>query len=99
MNTHSEESMPHVPARTHLYVALLLAVLTGLAFLAVSGHWLSVGALIPILLALAVVQIVFQLAYYMRLKVSSRLFAMFFACGFLLAIVIVMMVKTLTVIR
>jgi heme/copper-type cytochrome/quinol oxidase subunit 4 len=92
---HAATSMPHVPPRTHVLVALVLAVLTGFAFLAVGYRWLTLGALVPVLLVLAGIQIVFQTAYYMRLRFSRRVFAMFFASGALLAVLIVIMVKTL----
>ena len=97
MQTHGTHEMPHVPARTHLLVALVLAVLTGFAFLAVGYHWIPLSALVPILLVLALVQVAFQLLYYMRLRVSRRLFAVFFVSGLLLAVLIAVIVKVLVV--
>jgi heme/copper-type cytochrome/quinol oxidase subunit 4 len=85
----------HVPARTHLVVALVLAVLTLFAFLAAGERWISTGTLVPILLALAFVQIALQALYYMRLRVSSRLFAGFFAAGIVLACLFAVVLKIL----
>lgn len=88
-------SGPQVPARTHLLVALVLAALTLFAFVAAGERLIGTRALVPILLAMALLQILLQALYYMRLRFSPRLWAGFFAAGVVLACLVAVMLLVL----
>jgi heme/copper-type cytochrome/quinol oxidase subunit 4 len=74
--------------RTHVTVAILLACLTIVAFGIVWLRAIPTGDMLPVLLVLALAQIVLQTLYYMRLRVDNRKFAIFFGGGVTLAVVI-----------
>ena len=96
MHTHSgsEHTAPDV-GRLHVLVAIVLAILSIFAFLAVGHHLMPVRVLVPILLVMAMAQIALQLLYYMRLRFSRLLFAVFFVCGALLGILIAVILPVL----
>lgn len=75
-------------ARTHVTVAVILACLTLIAFGLVWTAALPLGEILPILLVLALAQVVLQTLYYMRLRVDDPKFRLFFGGGVALAIVI-----------
>ena len=92
-NTHAEA--PHGGARMHVTVAIILAVLTVIAFGLVGSSALPNAILIPVILILAVAQIALQVLYYMHLKTDSRIFAGFFLGALALAILIAIVVQIL----
>jgi heme/copper-type cytochrome/quinol oxidase subunit 4 len=90
-----EAGAPHSAGRMHVTVAIVLAALTVVAFGAVWANLLPTGLLLPALLALALIQILLQTLFYMRLRWDSRMFAAVFGGGVCLAILIALAVKTL----
>lgn len=88
---------PQTPGgtRTHITVAAILAVLTVIAFILAGTGALPRALLLPVLLAMALAQIALQVLYYMHLKHDSRTFAAFFLGALVLAVVIVVIGKTL----
>lgn len=71
-------------ARTHLLVALTLALLTLLAFWVAGDRLLPTAVLLPVIGALAIVQIALQGLFYMHLRWDRRLFGLVFAAAALL---------------
>ena len=71
-------------ARTHLLVALTLALLTMVAFWVAGDRLLPTAALLPVIGALAVVQIALQGLFYMHLRWDRRLFGLVFTAAALL---------------
>jgi|GEM_PF-2699424 len=74
--------------RTHIAVALLLAVFTVAAFGAVGGNLLPKAVLLPLIGVLAVAQVGLQAAFYMHLRWDRRLFTLVFVSAALLAVFI-----------
>ncbi len=71
-------------ARTHLLVALTLALLTLLAFWVAGARLVPTAVLFPMIGALAVVQIALQALFYMHLRWDRRLFGLVFTAAALL---------------
>lgn len=78
----------HALGRTHALVAVVLGVLTIIAFVAVGKGLLPTGLILPVLLFLALVQVCLQVLFYMRLRWDHRKFAVVFVSGLGLAVVI-----------
>ena len=89
---HAGEAQPHSNGpsgvRTHLLVAVLLAMCTAIAFGAVGGGVLPTAVLLPLITVLAIAQITLQAAFYMHLRRDRRLFSLVFASAALLALFI-----------
>lgn len=95
LQPHTEPEAPHGGTRMHVTVAVVLAVLTLIAFGLAGTGALPNLVLIPVLLVMAVAQIALQVLYYMHLKWDSRTFAGFFIAALVLAVVIAVIGKTL----
>jgi len=67
--------------RTHVLVAIALAILTVMAFGAVGGRLLPTAVLVPVIAALAVAQIALQALFYMHLRWDRRFFALVFVAA------------------
>ncbi len=89
----------HSQSRTHVAVAIVLALLTVVAFGMVWTNVLPTTQLLPALLILALAQVVLQTLFYMRLRFDSRKFAIFFGGGVVLAVLISTAVKVLLAAR
>jgi heme/copper-type cytochrome/quinol oxidase subunit 4 len=85
--------------RTHVTVAVILACLTLIAFGIVWTQALPAGDILPVLLVLALAQVVLQTLYYMRLKMDSIKFRVFFGGGVALAVVIAVFAHLLLLAR
>ncbi len=92
---HSETGARHGGMRLHVTVAVVLTVLTLIAFGLAGTGALPHFVLIPVLLVMALGQIALQVLYYMHLKWDSRTFAGFFVAALALAVVIAVIGKTL----
>ncbi|MDI3270293.1 MAG: cytochrome C oxidase subunit IV family protein, partial [Bacillota bacterium] len=64
----------------------IMLALTAVAFLAVGFGWLAPSPLVILLLVLAGIQVVLQLAVFMHLDVSPRLYALTYGVGLLFAV-------------
>lgn len=69
----------------YLLTAAVMIVLTLAGIALIWGTHLGRGPLSLILTAFAVAQVVLQAVYFMHLKVSRRLFGIFFGAGLVLA--------------
>ncbi len=78
----------HSIGRTHAVVAVVLGILTIIAFVAVGKGLLPTGLILPVLLFLALVQVCLQVLFYMRLRWDGAKFAVVFASGVGLAVLI-----------
>lgn len=87
----------HGGMRMHVSVAVVLAVLTIIAFALVGSGSVPNAVLIPVILVLALGQIALQVLYYMHLKWDSRVFAGFFVAALALAVLIALIVRVLIV--
>jgi cytochrome c oxidase subunit 4 len=67
---------------------VLMLVLTLLAFFLVGRHVLGAALVVPVLLFLALVQVVMQLWLFMHLDSGRRVFSLFFLFGFAVALVV-----------
>lgn len=85
--THSDGTEDHRQVahaggiRTHVLVAVALAVFTLLAFGAVGGRLLPTSVLVPLIFVLAVAQIVLQGLFYMHLRWDRRFFSLVFVAA------------------
>ena len=98
MSLKPEHAAAHAPAqshaqdhsvgKTHVVVALVLGVLTIIAFVGVGKGLLPTALILPVLLFLALVQVCLQVLFYMRLRWDGLKFAAVFASGVGLAVII-----------
>ena len=86
------EAQPHATTRTYLSVAGVLTVLTLIEFGVVFVPGLGV-LLVPILLALAAGKFALVAMFFMHLKFDSRVFAVFFASGLVIATLVAVVLK------
>ena len=80
--------------RTHAPYGSIFLFLAGFTILEVLVSSLSAGIRIPILFALAIIKATLVVLYFMHLKMDSRLFAMFFVIGLVLAVPIILIMTT-----
>lgn len=78
-------------AKYHLLSFVISILLTLFAFFAVASEEIPTAFAVPFILFLAVIQVVFQLYYWMHLKDKGHQFpALFLASGSLIAIITVL---------
>lgn len=80
--------------RTHAPYGRIFLFLAGFTVLEVLVSYLSPGIKIPILFALAIIKATLVVLYFMHLKMDSRLYAMFFVIGMVLAVPIILIMTT-----
>lgn len=77
----------HEGPKNHLIAFAVSLVLTALAFFAAANHLLSTGFVIFLLSAMAVVQVIVQLTYWMHMKDRGHFFpTLFLSMGALIVV-------------
>lgn len=79
-----------------LWWTAFMLILTAIAFLAVGFGWLPPSPLVILLLALAAIQVLLQLAVFMHLDASPRLYAFTYGVGLMFAVVFAVSVMILS---
>lgn len=80
--------------RAHTNYGAIFLLLAGFTVLEVLVSYLNAGIRIPILFILAIIKATLVVLYFMHLKMDSRLYAMFFVIGLVLAVPIILIMTT-----